>query len=709
MLGLLEDMTADVSYALEALERENQRRAAEQAMRESEEKYRLLFDNERDALTLVDLESGRFLDVNAAFVHMLGYERADLEGLGPEHLSDEPVATATSLARLREHGFVRVPARPLRCKDGRRLWVEMSLSAFEWRGRRVVSAILRDITGQRQAEERRLLWSRVLEDSAEAIVIADAAGRVLTVNKAFSEMSGYGPDEVLGTSPRELLDAGQHDEGFCQGLQASVARTGRWQGEIWSRRKSGEVYPAWVSITAVRDEQGTLTHHVGISSDISERKEAAQRIHFLAHHDFLTGLPTRTLASDFALQALAQARRRGLALALLYVDLDRFKSINDSLGHHAGDQLLQRMAERLVASLPAGHTVARLGGDQFLVLLPDLARGEEAGLAAEQVLRALRAPLEVEERELTVTASIGISLFPHDGDDVAQLLKNAEAAMYHAKEVGRNNFQFFTPDLNARAFEALSMEMSLKMALERDEFLLLYQPQVEAEGGRLVGVEALLRWRHRDLGLVSPARFVPLAEEHGLILPIGDWVLRTACSQVRRWLDEGLPAVPVAVNMSALQFRRPGLAERLQEILADTGLPARFLELELTESIVMHQAEATIALLAQLQQMGLSLSIDDFGTGYSSLSYLRRFPIHKLKIDQSFVRDLPRDPDAAAITAAIVGMGKSLKLRIIAEGVETAEQLELLRGLRCDEVQGYLTGAPTSPEDVAALLRRAAA
>lgn len=404
VLGLLEDMSADVSYALDALDQEEQRRAAERALRESEEKYRLLFDNERDALALFDLQTRRFLDANAAFFGLLGYEREDLPGLGPEAITDDPAGTAASLAALREHGFAQVAARPVRSKDGRRLWVELRLTAFEWRGRRVVSAILRDITERRQAEERRLLWSRVLEDSAEAIVIADADGRILTVNKAFTEMSGYGPDEVLGTGPRALLDSGQHEEGFYQALQAAVARTGRWQGEVWNRRKNGEVFPAWLSITAVRDEQGTLTHYVGISSDISERKEAAQRIHFLAHHDFLTGLPTRTLASDFALQALTQARRRGLALALLYVDLDRFKSINDSLGHHAGDQLLQRMAERLVASLPAGHTVARLGGDQFLVLLPDLARGEDAGLAAEQVLRALRAPLEVEQRELTVTA-----------------------------------------------------------------------------------------------------------------------------------------------------------------------------------------------------------------------------------------------------------------------------------------------------------------
>ena len=683
----------------------SERQAAEAALRENEEKYRLLFSNERDAIVLFDLETGRFLEANDAFVALLGYGREELAALGPRDITGDPGGTARSLRRLQEEGFDRVGARRVRRKDGSLFWADLTLNGFVWRGRKVVSGILRDVTERRHAEERSQLWSRVLEDSAEGIVITDAAGAIVTVNKAFTEITGYPAAEAVGRNPR-FLQSGQHDQAFYRALWQSLRESGHWQGEVWNRRRSGEVYPEWLSVTAVGDEEGRPTHYVGIFSDITERKQSAERIQFLASHDFLTGLPNRALLTDFVRHALANARRRNAVAGVLHINLDKFRTINDSLGHHAGDLLLQRVAERLSRCVRDGDTVARLGGDEFLILLPELARSQDAVLVAEKVLQAMRAPIEVQERELTITPSIGISLFPHDGDDAATLLQNADAAMTHAKEQGRNGYQFFTPDMNVRAFEALSMEMSLKKALERDELLLHYQPQAEATTGKLVGAEALVRWRHRDLGLVLPSAFIPIAEEHGLILPIGDWVMRTACAQVRRWLDQGLPAVPVAVNVSALQFRQAGLVERVRSALDDSGLEPRFLELELTESIVMRQAERTISLLAELREMGVSLSIDDFGTGYSSLSYLRRFPIRKLKIDQSFVRDLTTDPDAAAIAAAIASMGRSLKRRIIAEGVETPEQLDALRLLSCHEVQGFLVGRPVPLEEMTALLRR---
>jgi diguanylate cyclase (GGDEF)-like protein/PAS domain S-box-containing protein len=704
VLDLLEEMAEDVSFALDTLAREERRQAAEEALRESEEKYRLLFSSERDAIVLVDPETTRFLDANDAFFSMLGHAREDLPSLTALDVTGDREGTLRSLRELRERGQELVAARPVRRKDGGLVWVEMSLNTFVWKGRPVACAILRDITERRRAQERMLLWSRVLEDSAEGIMITDPQGTIVTVNKAFTEITGYSAEEAVGGNPR-LLQSGRHDAAFYRALWGAISRVGRWQGEIWNRRKSGEIYPEWLSITAVRDEAFRLTHHVGIFADITQRKQSEDRIEFLASHDVLTGLPSRALMADFIRQALGGARRHGTNLALLHIGLDRFKSINDSLGHHAGDVLLQRVAERLGTCLREGDSVARLGGDEFLVLLPNLGRGQEVAVLAERVLQEIQHPIVVQDRELTFTASIGISLFPDDGDDVASLLKNADSALSHAKEQGRNNYQFFTPDMNVRAFEALSMEMSLKKALEREEFLLVYQPQVDTETGQLLGVEALIRWQHRDLGLVLPARFIPIAEEHGVILPIGEWVLRTACAQVRSWLDAGLPAVPVAVNVSALQFRQAGLVDRIRRILEETGLDPRYLELELTESIVMRQAERTISLLNELQEMGLSLSIDDFGTGYSSLSYLRRFPIRKLKIDQSFVRDLTSDPDAAAIAAAIVGMGKSLKLRIIAEGVETLEQHAALRALHCDEIQGFLVGRPEGPARIAAILR----
>ncbi len=703
-IALLEEMCSDVSFGLENLAKEERRRAAEAALRESEEKYRLLFSSERDAIVLFDADSTRILDANEAFLALSGYTAEETTQLRVQDVSADPDATRDSLRNVRERGFDHVDVRLFRRKDGTALSVEISLNTFVWRGRRLVTSILRDITERMKAEESARLWARVLEDSAEGIVITDTDRRILTVNKAFTALTGYAPEEVIGSDPK-VLSSGRHEPAFYHVMWRTIRESGRWQGEIWNRRKSGEVYLEWLSITAVRNDAGQITHYVGIFTDITERKESADRIEFLANHDFLTGLPNRSLMNDLARQAVATTRRKGSNLALLFLDLDRFKTINDSLGHPAGDVLLQRVASRLTDCVREGDTVARLGGDEFLIMLPELARSQDAALVAEKIVQAMHKPIYVQEHELAITASIGISICPHDGFDVPTLVKNADAAMYHAKERGRNNFQFFTPDMNARAFEALSVEMSLRGALERNEFTLHYQPQIQILTGRIIGAEALIRWNHRDLGFVSPGKFIPVAEEHGLIVPIGDWVLRTACAQVRQWLDEGLPAVPVAVNVSAVQFRQPGLATRVAEILEQTGLAPEYLELELTESIIMREAEQSIEVLLELHDMGISLSIDDFGTGYSSLSYLRRFPIHKLKIDQSFVRDINTNPDAAAIATAIIGMGKSLKLRVIAEGVETAEQQKFLESLQCDELQGFHIGRPTEAEKFSALLR----
>jgi diguanylate cyclase (GGDEF)-like protein/PAS domain S-box-containing protein len=704
-IALLTEMTDDVSFALQSLEKEERRRAAEDALRESEEKYRLLFSNEQDAIVVFDADTTSIVETNEAFLRLSGYSEDDSRKLHIGDLSSDMEASNRSIRTVREQGVDRVDARRLRRKDGTEILIEIGLNSFVWRGRRLVSAILRDITERKKAEESALLWSKVLEDSAEGIMITDADRKILTVNKAFTTLTGYTPEEVIGGDPK-ILSSGRHDAAFFHVMWRTIRLSDRWQGEIWNRRKNGEVYLEWLSVTAVRNAEGVLTHYVGIFSDITERKESADRIEFLASHDSLTALPNRLLMNDLVRQSVAAARRKGSMLALLFLDLDRFKTINDSLGHSIGDDLLQHVAVRLTDSVREGDTVARLGGDEFLIMLPELSRSQDAAVVAEKIVAAMRAHIVIEEHELGITASIGISVYPHDGADVSALIKNADAAMYHAKERGRNNYQFFTPDMNARAFEALSMEMSLRGALERDEFTLHYQPQVQTDTGLLIGAEALIRWQHRDLGSVPPSRFIPIAEEHGLIVPIGEWVLRVACRQVRQWLDEGLPAVPVAVNMSAVQFRQSDLAARVAAILEESGVAPRYLELELTESILMRDAEQAIAVLLELSNMGVSLSIDDFGTGYSSLSYLRRFPIHKLKIDQSFVSDIPENLDAAAIATAIIGMGRSLKLRVVAEGVETEQQLTFLRGQQCDELQGYYIGRPMETDRFSALLRK---
>ncbi len=443
-----------------------------------------------------------------------------------------------------------------------------------------------------------------------------------------------------------------------------------------------------------------------IFSDSSAREAIGVRLLHLSQHDALTNLPNRTLLHDRLTQALTMAERYQQRVALMAIDLDRFKTVNDSLGHSVGDKLLQKAAERLTECLRRIDTVSRQGGDEFVILLqPGLEGVDTVAHVAEKILATVSAPYTIDNQELNVTASVGISVYPDDGRDIDSLLKNADAAMYHAKESGRNNFQFFTRDMNAMAFERLTLENSLRQALKREEFLLHYQPQVDLRTGEIIGCEALIRWKHPELGMISPAKFIPVAEDSGLIVPIGEWVMRTACEQNSAWQKAGLPVIPVAVNLSATQFRQKNLPETVAQALHDTGLAPRYLELELTESVIMRGAEETISLLNLLKGTGTQLSIDDFGTGYSSLSYLKRFPIDKLKVDQSFIRDITTDPDDAAIASAIISMAKSLKLKVIAEGVETIEQLEFLRSQQCDEIQGYYFCKPMAAEEIGKLLR----
>ena len=702
---LLGEMADDVSYALDSIAGEERRIAAEEALRESEEKYRLLFSNEQDAIVIFDATTIRIIDANPAFFSLSGYSREESFDLAVEQVSPDPEEIHAAVREVRERGSHRLEVQRFRRRDGSEIRVEIGLNAFDSRGQRLVSAILRDITHRKEAEERALLWANILESSAEAIVIADARRRVVQVNRAFTHVTGYGAEEIIGRDPGFLTSSERHDAAFYARMWKTIADTGRWQGDIWNRRRNGEIYPGWLSITSVHNVAGELTHYVGVFSDITERKASADRIEFLANNDSLTGLPNRAVMNERIEQSLATAQSNRSTLAVLFLDLDRFKTINDSLGHPIGDMLLQRVAARLKGSVRDTDSVSRVGGDEFLILLPEIAHAQEAAVVADNTLAALRDPIETGEHVLRITGSIGISIYPDDAVEVAALIKNADAAMYHAKERGRNNYQFFTHDMNARAYEHFELEMSLRGAVQRDEFTLEYQPQIDALTGRITAAEALIRWDHPELGRISPGGFIPIAEEHGMIVAIGEWVLRTVCMQIRQWLDEGLEVVPVAVNMSAVQFRQSSLPSRVRTILEECGVAPRYLELELTESIVMRDAELTIALLEELSEMGVSLAIDDFGTGYSSLSYLRRFPLDRLKIDQSFVRDLPSNPDAAAIAAAIIGMGRSMKLRVVAEGVETTEQLAFLIDERCDELQGFHIARPMSAERFSALLR----
>jgi diguanylate cyclase (GGDEF)-like protein/PAS domain S-box-containing protein len=553
-----------------------------------------------------------------------------------------------------------------------------------------------DITARKTMEANLQRTAQVFENCRDAILVMDTTYQVLTVNHAFTDISGFPPEEVVG-APLPSLRFGVHDIAFYDEIRGRLEREGYWQGEITSVRRTGEEYPAWVSVTAIRNDAGEVTNYMAMLTDITERKRAEQAARHQAEHDALTGLPNRVLFLDRLQQALAANRRQHKQFALMFLDLDRFKQINDTLGHHAGDAVLKTVAKRLTHCVRAVDTVSRLGGDEFVVLLADIGNVDRAAHVAGTVMQAVTRPISLDGQEITPAVSIGISICPADGQDAETMLRHADVAMYHAKQSGNSEFRFFSPEMNAHVVERVQMENMLRRALANDEFVLEYQPEVDIRTGHTIGVEALIRWRHPERGLLLPHQFIPMAEESGLIVPIGEWVLREACRQARLWRDEGFP-VAVAVNLSGAQFIHPNLMHCVDEALSSSGLEPRFLDLEITEGVIMSGDAATGDTLEALRQRGVQLTIDDFGTGFSSLSSLRRFPLSKLKIDPSFVEDITRAPNDATLIPAIIAVARSLKIKVIAEGVENAEQLRYLQQHGCDEYQGqYASIARNSP------------
>ncbi len=542
-------------------------------------------------------------------------------------------------------------------------------------------------------EQQLRLSAKIFEDSNQGITITDESGRILSVNPSFTRITGYTLEEAIGENPR-MLKSGRHDEAFYSSMWQQLKGSGRWEGEIWNRRKSGEVYPEWLQIAAVGAAEGPVSHYLATFSDITESKSAQRRIEFLAHHDALTELPNRLSANQQLKLAIGHAEQSKGKVALLFLDMDHFKSINEAQGHVFGDAVLKIVTARIQGCVRETDTVSRHGGDEFIVILSELREKDAIIRIAEMILRKTEEPITLDGHELSLTMSIGIAVYPDDGQSFETLLNNADAAMYQAKEVGRNTYQFYNNSMTTDHGEQLQIRNGLRRALERGEFVLHYQPQFLLDGGAVIGAEALVRWNHPELGLMPPGRFIPVAEDSGLIVPIGEWVLREACRQAKAWQRAGLPELVVAVNLSAVQFKRGNLYQSVTNALCDSGLDPAFLELELTESILIRDTENVLATVRQLKLLGINLSIDDFGTGYSSLSYLKRFKVDKLKIDQSFVRDLASDPDDAAIVRAVIQMAKSLNLRTVAEGVENAHTANQLRVFRCDEVQGYHFARP---------------
>ena len=577
-------------------------------------------------------------------------------------------------------------------------WALLSARRLRYQDQDAVLTAFTPIGRIKHMEERLELWAKVFEASSESILITDANRQILTVNRAFCRNTAYERIEVIGEQPN-FLRSDRHPHGFYDDLWQSASVRGSWQGEMWIRRKTGEAFPVWAVLNAVRDDDARITHYIATWFDISERKADEQRISHLAQHDVLTDLPNRALCVERLRVALQQAERHQRRVAVLFIDLDRFKNINDSLGHHIGDGVLRSVAHQLQCAVRTGDTVSRMGGDEFVVILNDVADVEEIRqIVDNRLIRLIRQPHNVDGAELHVSCSVGIAVYPEDGREIDILMRNADAAMYQAKEQGRNNAQFFTIEMDRRARERMQIENDLRGGIERGELRVYYQPRVDCRSGTLLGAEALVRWQHPQHGLMTPAHFIPVAEESGLIIPLGTWVLTAACRQQTRWRESGFADIVISVNLSAGQLHDPELLATLQRAITEHGVNPAMIELELTESLLMEDVTSTIDLLLTIKRLGISLSVDDFGTGYSSLNYLHRFPIDKLKIDQSFVRDMLDDPNDLAITKAVIGLGHTLGLRVVAEGVEEVEEMRVLAAAGCDELQGYLFGKPMPVE-----------
>ncbi|WP_288478931.1 EAL domain-containing protein [uncultured Pseudomonas sp.] len=690
---------------------------ASERLRESENRYRQLAESISDVIFTTDAQ----LVLNylsPSVEELLGYPVAELQQRTLAELVvhsrqlqefrrtlqrllrslDDPRA----LAELRREHFAPLLLDCLHAQ-GHTLQIELRLKPL-WDDHERFAGLLgicRDISAQRRTEKDMRMAATVFDHSAGAILVTDPAGYIVRVNRTFTRITGFSPEEVFDQQPM-MLCADKQEANQLQHVMQQLRTQESWEGELWQRRQDNEPYPSWVGITAIRDDDGDLMSYVCFFVDISERKASERRIHRLAYYDALTLLPNRTLFQDRLHNALQQSRHNGSWVVLMFLDLDRFKPINDSLGHAAGDRLLKEVAMRLTACVGTEDSVARMGGDEFTLLLSGLETREVALAQAirvgEQILTQLSEAFVLEGREFFVSASIGIALSPQDGHELSQLMKNADTAMYHAKEMGKNNFQFYQAEMNARALERLELEADLRHALLQGEFRLHYQPQYRCDNRRLTGVEALLRWEHPVRGHVSPAEFIPVLEEIGLVVQVGDWVIREACRQMREWHAARVRIPKVSVNLSARQFSDGQLGQRIAAILAETGLAPACLELELTESILMRDVGEALQLLGELKSLGLCIAVDDFGTGYSSLNYLKQFPIDILKIDRSFVDGLPHGEQDAQIARAIIAMAHSLNLSVIAEGVEEPAQLEFLRLHGCDEVQGFLFDRPLPPD-----------
>ena len=699
----VEERTAElVGTSQDLLHEIEERRRIEYDLQKSKETVEALFNATTDLAFLLDT-SGELLAFNKPFAQAMGKSSHELKGKYFRSFFPE------DLGELEARHFRQVLESGRAERFEGKLFDQILDHTFyplpdDEGNVDVVAVFARDITEKKQAEKKLNLAAKVIESSNEAVLVTDVNATIVDVNKAMERLSGYSREELLGKNP-SIMKSGRHPPEFYAHMWEDLHTKGHWRGEVWDRRKDGVVYPKLLSVSEVKNKDDEVSHYVGIFTDITSLKETEARLQQLAHFDPLTGLPNRLLFLDRLRQALAESERTNRLVALLSIDLDRFKQVNDSMGHQAGDDLLVAVGKRIALSVRKMDTVARIGGDEFTVVIPEAPNTHAAAVVGRKIVHSMAQPFLLLGREVSVSASVGITMAPADGTDVDRLLRNADIALYHAKDRGKNNFKFFSEKMHKEVLERLELETELRAALERNEFVLHYQPRLSCSTSMVTGVEALLRWNHPRTGLTRPARFLSLAEEMGLIVPIGEWVLRTACAQISEWQQKGFNPPPVAVNVSAQEFARADFVQHITSIVEEVGLDPKFLELEFSENVAMEDSELCIKVLRKLKDMGIRCALDGFGTGYSSLGCLKDLPIDILKSDRSFVANVASNLGDQAVVSATIAIAHDLDMEVCAEGVETIEQLHFIQARGCDAWQGYYFSKPRPAEQIVKLIQ----